>query len=285
VPTGDPATPADPTTDPEPTSTTPQPATARPQTAAAAPQATTAATPGPTAAPNSPTLPSPTAPQAPTDTPSQPGTAATPTPATDAPPSTATPTAPPTQPPPAATATATGTAPPAAPSLQAPLPTSAASAPQPATAPPQAPTLHHAIETVRLTVELGVRQGYTHARIQLAPAELGGIQVRLHQTADGVVARITAEHPEAAQTLQQGGAELKRALESAGVSVVRLDIEASGQETPRHGQTGDAGRNANAHTHQGDRDDAPSETQHTDLDVTTTDVVELSNGALVNVLA
>ncbi|MFL5831457.1 MAG: flagellar hook-length control protein FliK [Solirubrobacteraceae bacterium] len=284
MPTGDPATLSDPTTDPEATSTPPQPGTAKPQAATAAPQATTTATPGGAAAPTSPTLPSSTAP---TDTPSQPGTAATPTSATDAPPSTPTATAPPTQPPAAATA-ATATTPPAAPSLQAPLPTSATSAPQPATAPPQAPTLHHAIETVRLTVELGVRQGYTHARIQLAPAELGGIQVRLHQTADGVVARITAEHPEAAQTLQQGGAELKRALESAGVSVVRLDIEASGQDAGHHGQpgqTGDAGRGANAHTHAGDRDDAPNETQHLDLDVTTTDVVELSNGALVNVLA
>src|SRR5207248_1485557 len=196
--------------------------------------ATTAATPGPTGAPDSASLPSPTAPQPPSNAQTQAATG--PAPAAEAPTPATTPgqpTAPPTQPPAAATGAATATTPPAAPSLQAPLPTSATSVPQPATAPPQAPTLHHAIETVRLTVELGVRQGFAHARIQLAPAELGGIQVRLHQTADGLVARITAEHPEAAQTLQQGGAELKRALESAGVSVVRLDIEASGQETPR----------------------------------------------------
>jgi flagellar hook-length control protein FliK len=106
-------------------------------------------------------------------------------------------------------------------------------APQSAAAPAAPPRpgvrLQQAIETVRQTIELGVRQGFSQARIQLAPPQLGSVRIHLQETSDGLVARVVADHSDAAQTLAHGGADLRRSLQAAGVTLVRLDIEASGQ--------------------------------------------------------
>ena len=110
-----------------------------------------------------------------------------------------------------------------------------------------------------MTIELGARSGYSQARIQLAPPELGEIRINLHQTADGLVAKVTAADGAAAQTLQQGGAELRRSLESAGVTLLRLDIGSSLHNGPSAGQSGFAGRTPNgAPTDRGDSTDEDS---------------------------
>jgi flagellar hook-length control protein FliK len=83
------------------------------------------------------------------------------------------------------------------------------------------------VDTVRTTIENGARQGISQARIALSPASLGGLQIHLTQTSDGLVARIVAEHSDAARTLQQGSDDLRRSLQAGGVTLVGLDIESS----------------------------------------------------------
>jgi flagellar hook-length control protein FliK len=162
-----------------------------------------------------------------------------------------------------------------------------ASAPAEIAAPARGVALDHAVETVRLALRAGAERGVTHARIQLAPRELGGIEIHLRQTADGLVARVVAQHGAAAQLLQDAGSDLRRQLEQHGLNLLRLDIGASGQQGGRAGS-----RDALA-----DRDEARAGRKRTRAgadrlapldgaaasDLTTT--LALPNGALVDVLA
>jgi flagellar hook-length control protein FliK len=145
--------------------------------------------------------------------------------------------------------------------------------------------LEHAVETVRLALRVAADRGVTHARISLTPRELGSIEVHLRQTADGLVARVVAEHATAAQLLQHAGGELRRQLESQGLTLLRLDIGASGEQGGRPGDRalanggafgGDAGSRSD-----GDADplDGPFDP------ASTTTTLALPNGALVDVLA
>ena len=76
----------------------------------------------------------------------------------------------------------------------------------------------------RSTIELAAREGLSQARIALEPEELGEIRIHLTQTAAGLIARVTAEAPAAAQALAQGHAELRQSLSSMGLSLARLHI-------------------------------------------------------------
>ncbi|HWJ50892.1 MAG TPA: flagellar hook-length control protein FliK [Solirubrobacteraceae bacterium] len=85
------------------------------------------------------------------------------------------------------------------------------------------------IDSISATIEVAARQGLTQVRIALHPAELGEIRIHLTQTSDGLLARVTADTPAAAQTLAGARAELHHSLSSAGLSLLRLDIGSSGQ--------------------------------------------------------
>jgi flagellar hook-length control protein FliK len=85
------------------------------------------------------------------------------------------------------------------------------------------------IDSIRATIEIAARQGMTQARIALQPEDLGHISIRLSQTSAGLLARVSAETPAAAQALQAGRAELHQSLSSLGVSLLRLDINSFGQ--------------------------------------------------------
>jgi hypothetical protein len=87
------------------------------------------------------------------------------------------------------------------------------------------------IESIHATVALAARGGLAHARIALEPAELGEIHVHLTQTRDGLVARLTADTPEAARALLGWRGELTDSLSSLGTSLLRLDIGSSGEFT------------------------------------------------------
>lgn len=188
----------------------------------------------------------------------------------------------------AADGSAPAQAAPASPTTPAFAPANAPAAPAPARADMPLPTrtvgLEHAVETVRLALRHGAERGVSHARISLAPRELGGIDVHLRHTPDGLVARVVAEHASAVQQLQQAGAELRRSLEQQGVTLLRLDVGASGGET--------AGRRGAATAFgQDDRGRRRGETA-TPLDgatettaVETTTTLQLPNGALIDVLA
>ena len=84
--------------------------------------------------------------------------------------------------------------------------------------------MHEMIESINATIQIAVRQGATQARIALHPEELGQINIRLSQTSQGLLARVSAETPAAAQALAAGRAELHQSLSSLGVSLLRLDI-------------------------------------------------------------
>ncbi len=111
-----------------------------------------------------------------------------------------------------------------------------------ATADSPAPTLatgvglQDMIDSIRATIEVAVRQGMTRARIALQPEELGEIRIHLSQTSEGLLARVTADTPAAAQALASGRAELHHSLSSLGVSLLRLDIGSSGQSDIGGGQ-------------------------------------------------
>jgi flagellar hook-length control protein FliK len=90
------------------------------------------------------------------------------------------------------------------------------------------------IESIRATIEIAARQGATQARIALHPEDLGHISIRLSQTSQGLLARVSAETPAAAQALMSGRAELHQSLSSLGLSLLRLDISSFGQS-----ETGD----------------------------------------------
>ena len=84
--------------------------------------------------------------------------------------------------------------------------------------------LQEAIESLHGTIQLVARQGLTQARISLQPEELGEIRINLTQTAQGLLARVTAESPAAAQALAAAHPQLRQSLSSLGINLTRLDI-------------------------------------------------------------
>jgi flagellar hook-length control protein FliK len=148
--------------------------------------------------------------------------------------------------------------------------------------------MQQVIESARATIELAARQGATLAKIALQPAELGEIRIHLSQSADGLIARVTADTAAAAQALAEGRAELHQSLSSLGVSLLRLDI-GSGQPQPqdREGRSaGGAGRSSASGASAGREDDAADALgQPAGAGEATTAATGLDSGGLVDVLA
>jgi flagellar hook-length control protein FliK len=78
------------------------------------------------------------------------------------------------------------------------------------------------------TMRVAVRAGQPVARITLHPENLGDVQVTMRYHQDGVSAVVTTSNHAAAQELIQAGADLRRSLESQGVTVHGLDVHLSG---------------------------------------------------------
>lgn len=93
--------------------------------------------------------------------------------------------------------------------------------------------LQEAIESLHGTIQLAARQGLTQARISLQPEELGEIRINLTQTAQGLLARVSAESPAAAQALAAAHTQLRQSLSSLGINLTRLDI--GHHDSPRGG--------------------------------------------------
>ena len=131
-------------------------------------------------------------------------------------------------------------------------------------------------------IEVGVRQGATSAHIELSPASLGTIRIQLQHTADGVTAKVVTDHAATADTLSQGGDDLRRSLQSAGVNLVSLDIEARGdgptQDQANNNPTPDSAPNYTSGD--GETDDAVG-----DVGQIESSTVALTGSARVNVLA
>ena len=132
---------------------------------------------------------------------------------------------------------------------------------------------------MRSTIELGTRQGFSQARIELSPPSLGTIRIQLHKTADGVTAHVVTDSAATADTLSQGGDDLRRSLESAGVNLVRLNIEARGEGAQTQDRSQDS---APGSTHASNQIDAVGDGDPGQPELMTH---VLPGGALVNVLA
>jgi hypothetical protein len=97
--------------------------------------------------------------------------------------------------------------------------------------------LQQAIETLHGTIQLAARQGLSQARIALEPEGLGEIRIHLTQTAQGLLARVSAETPIAAQALAAAHAELRQSLSSLGLNLARLHIGRHDQSAAQDGGT------------------------------------------------
>jgi flagellar hook-length control protein FliK len=106
-------------------------------------------------------------------------------------------------------------------------------APSTAPAMPSLPNVERAVPLSRAVATTGVMvhmmtdKGVNHARLNLKPAELGGIEVRLRSTSAGIHAMLVADSPEAARMLASAGDDLKRQLEDKNVNLLSLDVSTS----------------------------------------------------------
>src|SRR5262249_18446199 len=82
---------------------------------------------------------------------------------------------------------------------------------------------------VQTAVRVAARDGRTTASVELHPAELGRVEIRLHYDADGgVTAHVTADNRAAASALQAQAPDLRRSLEAQGLTVLGLDVGQAG---------------------------------------------------------
>jgi hypothetical protein len=77
-----------------------------------------------------------------------------------------------------------------------------------------------------------VERGISHAKLNLRPVELGGIEIRLQSSAAGVTAQVIADSPEAARLLHQAADDLRRSLERQDVTLLSLDVSTAGDGRP-----------------------------------------------------
>jgi flagellar hook-length control protein FliK len=94
------------------------------------------------------------------------------------------------------------------------------------------------IDALGANVELAARQGIVTARIALHPESLGQVRIHLTQTREGLVARLSAETPEAARALLGSRSELTQSLRSLGTTLLSLDINSFSQPEARNQGTG-----------------------------------------------
>ena len=95
--------------------------------------------------------------------------------------------------------------------------------------------LYRAVETTGMLLHVAAERGVTHARLNLKPVELGGIEVRLQSTPQGVSAQLVADSPEAARMLTQASDDLRRQLAERDVTLLSLDVSTSSEQ--RHENT------------------------------------------------
>jgi Flagellar hook-length control protein FliK len=131
--------------------------------------------------------------------------------------------------------------------------------------------LQQAIETLHGTIQLAARQGLSQARIALEPEGLGEIRVHLTQTAQGLLARVTAETPVAAQALAAAHAELRQSLSSLGLNLARLDVGRHGHATAQGGGTALGGGGRDGATGGGEASSRGTRSGQTDATATPSD--------------
>jgi flagellar hook-length control protein FliK len=182
---------------------------------------------------------------------------------------------------PAPTTDAAGTQTPVAQPAQPAAP--AAAVPQATRYEPEAGMrLHQAVETVQAVIRMAQTNGVTRVRVALHPEQLGGLEIHLRSTPDGIVAKVVADAAQAANVLRHAGEELRRSLEGQGLNLVRFDVATAGGQGERRSDFGhdepSTGSNGRTPAASVEDTDAPTDT-------TQETTVQLPNGVLVDVLA
>lgn len=152
---------------------------------------------------------------------------------------------------------------------------------------PAGPLLAPQVQRIEALVQVAVRRGAASANLELHPAELGKVQVRLRTVAGGgLTATMTVDRPDALQALQAAADQLRRSLEDQGVQVVRLEIGLSAQARGDEARTGarSDGRDASGDRRSGGTD-AATDPDHDDALMTSGQAGPLVPGALVDVRA
>lgn len=90
--------------------------------------------------------------------------------------------------------------------------------------------LDHLSAVATAVMQTSARTGIGRARIDLRPAELGHVEIRLSYNADGVRATVTAQNADAVHALSSATGDLRRALEAQGLTVLALDVNHAGAE-------------------------------------------------------
>lgn len=153
---------------------------------------------------------------------------------------------------------------------------------------PDAGTAGRVVPTVSVALNVLVTRGASTARLHLRPEALGGVDVHLRHTAQGLDVRLSADGAEAARALALAAEGLRRQLESQGVTVLRLEIadattadaRGGGDAADRDGAPAADGRSGRP---AGARVDVADPTDLTPITPRTT--LTLPDGALVDVLA
>ncbi|MGK2937804.1 MAG: flagellar hook-length control protein FliK, partial [Solirubrobacteraceae bacterium] len=141
------------------------------------------------------------------------------------------------------------------------------------------------VQRMQALVDLAIqRGGIASANLELYPAELGKVQVRLRSGSGGLSATMTVDRPEALQALQAAADQLRQSLEDQGVEIVRLDIGLSAQARDDEARTGarSDGRDSSGGTSRRGGTDAVTDHDHDDAPPTMRPLIP---GALVDVRA
>jgi flagellar hook-length control protein FliK len=140
--------------------------------------------------------------------------------------------------------------------------------------------LHQAVETVQAVIRMAQSNGVTRARVALHPEQLGGLEIHLRSTPDGIVAKVVADAAQAANVLRHAGEELRRSLESQGLNLVSFDVGTAGGQGERSSSSGQGESGTNGRNPFGSVDDTEAP-----ADTTQETTVRLPNGVLIDVLA
>ena len=103
---------------------------------------------------------------------------------------------------------------------------------------------------VAIQIKKAIGQGNDQIRIQLKPAELGRVEVKLEVSENGrAVAVVSAERPETLDLLQRDAAGLRQALQDAGLSTdsksLSFNLQGEGSKFEKEmAERGHASRNS-----------------------------------------
>lgn len=99
------------------------------------------------------------------------------------------------------------------------------------------PSVVENVHQVARAVEASIQSGKNFIRLQLHPHELGGLDVRLVSTTQGVSVTVFADQASTGRLLEMQIDQLRQTLAEAGVQLAHLDVQAQAQPGQQQGFT------------------------------------------------